>query len=183
METETETELLTPKPHDPTNLMQPQPTRHPNIQRNPYSSHHQRSPTRRTQTKSNQPKSQHYQSQKSLQTWLHFARKGISTDNQARTLLPSPNHEKHENDTTDSNHWGDPILKEKGDGIIRVLSRNVDTLSIGDDCLAWEAAAQALHEYQVDIASFQETNVNWNPAILRKIQQILLKESPNAQKW
>ncbi len=69
----------------------------------------------------------------------------------------------------DSTHWGDPITKDKALGTIRVLSRNVDTLSIGDDCLAWEAAVQALQEYQVDVASFQETNVNWNPAILQQI--------------
>jgi len=80
-------------------------------------------------------------------------------------LPPQPSRNDDEANP-EGEHWGNLITQEKAPGTIHVLSCNVDTLSIGDDCLAWEAVAQALQEYQVDIASFQETNVNWNPAIL-----------------
>jgi len=94
----------------------------------------------------------------------------------------SPRNDADEGGHINSEHWGNPIKKEKTPGIIQVLLCNVDTLSIGDNCLAWEAAVQALQEYQVDVTSFQETNVNWNPAILQQIQQILLKASPQRAK-
>jgi len=90
--------------------------------------------------------------------------------------------EMNEGGPIDSEHWGDIIQQAKAPGMIQVLSRNVDTLSIGNDCIAWEAAVQAMQEYQADSASFQETNVNWNPAILQRIQQILLKASPQRAK-
>jgi len=87
-------------------------------------------------------------------------------------------------DETTTNHeqWGNIAHHEKTPGTIRILLCNVDTLSIGNDCLAWEAAAKALQEYQVDIACFQETNVNWNPVILQQIRQIFLAVSPQRAK-
>jgi len=110
--------------------------------------------------------------------WLHFARRGITDGDQHHEVVPHSQHTPAEDNIIHQDHWGDPVQYEKTPGTIRILSRNVDTLSISDDCLAWEVAVKALQEYQVDIACFQETNVNWNPAILHRIRQILLAVSP-----
>jgi len=48
----------------------------------------------------------------------------------------------------------------KPKGILCILSQNVYTLSINDNFLDWEAAAQALVEYYMDIVSFQETSIH-----------------------
>jgi len=118
METETETEPLTPTPHDLMNQTQPQHMLHQPIQRNPYSSQSHRCKTNRTKTNLTKPKSQHYQSKKSLQTWLHFACKGILTDHPMSPPLSSPQNDANEDGQTNSDHWGDPLKKEKADGII-----------------------------------------------------------------
>jgi len=177
-ETDTDSEQVTPHPQDTMNQTQQPYKMHSPTQRNPYSSHSHRHQLKRKHKTTEKPKSKHYQSQQSLQTWLHFARQGQSTDNRKDLPHQPLRNDEDNEDPIDSEHWGDPITKEKAPGTIRVLLCNVDMLSIGDECLAWEAAVQALQEYQVDVASFQETNVNWNPAILQRIRQILLKASP-----
>jgi len=181
-ETVTDSEMNTPPTQDSLTHTNSLTGKNTPSQRNPYSSHKANRRRKRKNTAHNPQQQPHHHTRKSLQMWLHFARRGITDGDQHPGTSSHPQNTTPAENIIHHEHWGDTVQHEKTPGTIRILSRNVDTLSISDDCLAWEAAAKALQEYQVDIACFQETNVNWNPAILHRIRQILLAVSPQRAK-
>ncbi len=59
--------------------------------------------------------------------------------------------------------------------ILRVLSRNVNTINPSENFIEWQAAGQAFTEYSVSIACLQETNTQWSHPILHSIRQVMHK--------
>jgi len=183
--TATDTQSQTPTtpkhiPHNPQTPFNQQHRHHGN----PYS--RKRAQTTQEKLTQVQPKgprnNTNYHTRQDLQQWLTFARQGIQPDTPHHPILQSTTSPSSYEDNENTDHWGDPVILDKPKEILRVLSRNVDTLSIGGDFLAWQAAAQALTEYQVDVASFQETNIQWNRVILQRIRQIFLGLPPKRAK-
>jgi len=63
--------------------------------------------------------------------------------------------------------WGGAVHTTKQSHIFHVLSKNVNTLSATDDFADWQGAAQACADYEVTVACFQETNLQWFPPLFQ----------------
>jgi len=62
----------------------------------------------------------------------------------------------------------------------RVLSRNVNTMSITKGYVNWKAVAHAIHECEADAIALQETNLAWNKIHRKWVQQILQASTGHA---
>jgi len=71
--------------------------------------------------------------------------------------------------------WGDTLQKDIPTHILRVLSRNVNTINSAHDFIEWKAVAHALHNYSVGVACLQETNTQWTPPLLNGVRQTFRK--------
>jgi len=71
--------------------------------------------------------------------------------------------------------WGDTLQKDIPTHILRVLSRNVNTINLAHDFIEWQAIAHALNDYLVGVACLQETNMQWTPPLMNCVWQILHK--------
>jgi len=73
-------------------------------------------------------------------------------------------------------HWGDTMQCPKPFNTFRVLSQNVNTMSITKDYLTWKAATHTIHECEADAIALQDTNLVWNK-IHRKCVHLILQAS------
>jgi len=68
--------------------------------------------------------------------------------------------------------WGDTVHTTKQSHIFHILSKNVNTLSAADNFADWQGAAQACTDYEVTVACFQETNLQWSPPLFQRVNKI-----------
>jgi len=78
--------------------------------------------------------------------------------------------------------WGDAVNTTRPSHIFCVISKNVNTLSAMDDFADWKGAAQACADYEVTVACFQETNLQWSPPLFQRVNQIFCSLPKNQAK-
>jgi len=107
----------------------------------------------------------------------------ISTVTLPNTQPTPPNPDNHQpllyqpviSSDPSNEPWGDTLQKDIPTHILRVLSRNVNTINSAHDFIEWQAVAHALNNYSVGIACLQETNTQWTPPLMNRVRQILHK--------
>jgi len=120
----------------------------------------------------------HHHTRQQLSDWLTRARHAkpplLSSNQQRSTPAPCPNPLQQQilSPTVINDAWGDEVVTPIPSHIFRVISKNVNTLSAADDFADWRGAAQACADYQVTVACFQETNLQWSPPLFRRVHQI-----------
>jgi len=78
-------------------------------------------------------------------------------------------------------HCGNLVIMSKPINIFRVLSNNVNTLSLNTNYLQWKATAHALSTLEVDTIALQETNIEWNTVHKQHIQKLLHQSCSTAK--
>jgi len=137
-------------------------------------------------TQARNPYHQHnHHTKQDLSTWLQQARCYIPPNNNP-VIAPTtvthilPQYQPLINPDPTNEHWGDPCTTDTIPSNFRVLSRNVNSLSPADDFLEWRSAAQAITDYSITVACFQETNLQWSTPITNRIKQIF-RDLPTQQ--
>jgi len=143
----------------------------------------QNNPTNRTRSITNPYRlNTNYHSRERLHHWLQEARRSTNhtktpPDNNNQTQpIPQPHHQPIQttlNTATDNEHWGDIIPTDTQPGILRVISKNVNSLNTDDDFIEWKAAIDAMAELQASVVCLQETNICWKLDIHHRIRQII----------
>jgi len=115
----------------------------------------------------------HHHTRQQLIDWLTTARKAklpettppMPTQN---PVIPAPAIQQQLLQPTVINEaWGNAVHTTKQSHIFHILSKNVNTLSAVDDFADWQGAAQACTNYEVTVACFQETNLQWSPLLFQ----------------
>jgi len=91
---------------------------------------------------------------------------------QTESPIPPETHQTTIQRSRHNQPWGDSISLPKSLTTLRVVSRNVNSLSPQQDYVQWKAAASALQNIEADVIALQETNLAWNKAHRRRIRQI-----------
>ena len=104
------------------------------------------------------PYRQHnYHTRTDLTSWLTIARRTTNSPPIPPAQKNNPPaqqfHQPVINPVSTSDHWGDNVNHKNHPHNLRILSRNVNTLSTADDFLDWKAATQAMTDYDVNISN------------------------------
>ena len=85
---------------------------------------------------------------------------------------------------TSNDHWGDQpqINQDDTKFQLRVISRNVNTLSNAHQALSWQALTQAALDIEADIVCIQETNTNWTTPAITTASKIFNNSTYRASK-
>ncbi len=83
-----------------------------------------------------------------------------------------------------NDHWGNHLQLNQLDtsNRLRIISRNVNTISNAHQQLSWQAITQAALDTEADIVCLQETNTNWTTPIIRLAGQIFNKSEYRAHR-
>jgi len=117
-----------------------------------------------------------YHSHHCLNLWLQQARRTTNPTN----CSPSPTQTYQPttlqttlNTTSNNEHWGNTITFEQSPDVLRVISKNVNSLNTDDNFVDWKATVDALDELKTNVVCLQETNLRWQPDITLRIHQII----------
>jgi len=88
-----------------------------------------------------------YHSRQRLNSWLQTARKTKTPINNS----PSPKQPTKStaiqttlNPDTENDHWGDELQPEPSSDVLRIISKNVNSLNTDDDFIDWKATIDAM---------------------------------------
>ena len=73
---------------------------------------------------------------------------------------------------TDNVPWGD-ILTHKSDKSIRIYFQNVHGITSDNNWHKWEHSVVSMHQRQVDVCCFDETNIKWTKNTQNRALKIL----------
>ena len=73
---------------------------------------------------------------------------------------------------TDNVHWGD-VFKHKSDKSIRIYFQNVHGITSDNNWHKWEHSVVSMHQRQVEVCCFAETNIKWTENAHNRALKIL----------
>jgi len=69
-----------------------------------------------------------------------------------------------------NDQWGDDLSSSPT--TFRIASKNVNTLSPGDNLIQWRGVANAMRDYQIHSLSIQETNTKWTKHLQQCVHRV-----------